>query len=189
MEHSFATRAEADEFIAVHHPGAEHLPALTKLLGNPVLLDRDQGIVVRVHDWSDDKEEPVVNVDLTEARGFMRDSDLVDQAGILLEPGDGDPAQVRAVLEELTEVGIVGKPPVWREDPVLGTFLTSDSLRMELESALATVNAVRDHIARTVWMQRSEAGATLTEVAQYLHLEPGTLAAMITADRQRLLDL
>lgn len=165
------------------------MAALTKLLGNPVLLDRDQEVVVRVYDWSDDSEEPVVNIDFTPARDIVRGQDLVDQVGILLEHHGAEPEHVKAVLDDLAEIGSAGVLPVWKSDPRSGLVFASETIRSELESALATVNAVRDHAARAVWVERSATGATLTEVAAELHLDPAEFAAMIAADRNRTLDL
>ncbi|SDD87526.1 hypothetical protein [Glycomyces harbinensis] len=189
MEHTFPTRADADQFMAEHHPGAETMAAVTTLLGNPVLLDREQQVVIRIHDWSDDEEEPVVNIDHTSARNFIRDQDLADQAAILLEQHDTEPEHLKAVFADLIAIGGAGAPPAWAHDPRLGMLMRSEAIRGELESALATVNAVADHVARDVWSDRSATGATLAEVAKELHVEPGMLASMITADRRRTLDL
>lgn len=163
--------------------------AVTKLLGNLVLLDREHQVVVRIHDWSDDEEEPVVNVDRTSARNFIRDQDLADQVAVLLEQHDTAPEDLKAVFADLIVIGGAGVPPAWSHDQRLGFLMRSESLRGELESALATLNAVSDHAARAVWVERSATGATLGEVAEELHIDAEVLAAMIAADRLRTLDL
>ncbi|RRS00424.1 hypothetical protein [Glycomyces terrestris] len=187
MEYSFDTRAEADQYVAEHHPGAETMEVLTDALSHLVLLDRDQEIVARVYDWSDDKEAPVVNIVTTPAGEFIRDYDLVDQLSVLLE--EAEPDRIRAVLTELTVIVRAGLPPVWKTDSVKGLLATIETLKAELESALALASALGDHVARALWTEQAAAGATLAEVAGRLYLDPEKLASMIMSDRRRTLDL
>jgi hypothetical protein len=187
MEHSFPTRADADQFVTERYPNVESMDALAETLGNPVLLDRAQEVVVRIHDWSDDEEEPVVNIDINSTRDFIRDQDLVDQVGMLLD--DGEPDRVGTVLAELSEIVATGMPSTWKDDSAKGLIATTERLKAELESALAIVNALRDRAARALWTEKAAAGVTLADVAESLYTKPSTLASMITADRCRMLDL
>ncbi|MEU5874103.1 hypothetical protein AB0A73_21425 [Glycomyces sp. NPDC047369] len=187
-QHSFTDRAGADAFVAASFPGAVPMPALTALLSSPVLLDADQEVLVRLHDWSDDHEDPVVNVNALPAREWIRDADLTAQVARLLDDDSADPAQARRVLEEMTAIARAAMPPVWKDYPVLGLHLGGDTLRAELESALTVLDAVRDHNAATLLDAHRAAGTGLVEAAAELHLKPRELAAMASEDYLRTLD-
>jgi len=185
---SFADRAEANAFVVERFPDAEPMPAISRLLGNPVLLEARMATVVRLHDWSDSIEDPEVNVDTVPAREWIRDPLLVEQTGMLLEDRRSDPTQVRAILDELTAIARAGVPPVWKDDPVLGLHAASDTARQQLTWALALQDAVRDRNATALLDTYRAAGSGLAEAATALHLEPKELAAMAAADYLRTLD-
>ncbi|MEU5870725.1 hypothetical protein AB0A73_04100 [Glycomyces sp. NPDC047369] len=187
-QHSFTDRAGADAFVAERFPGAVPMPALTALLRGPILVDADQEVLVRLYDWSDDSEDPVVNVNVLPAREWIRDADLIAQVDMLLDDDSADPARVGRVLEEMTAIGRAAVPPVWKDYPVLGLHLGSDTLRAELESALTVLDAVRDRNAATLLDAHRAAGTGLVEAAAELHLKPRELAAMASEDYLRTLD-
>lgn len=190
MEHRFTNRPDADAFVAEHHVGAEPMPAVTALLGDTYLLDRASKKTVRIVDFSDDADEPVVFVNVERARDFAADTDLCDQVTAALKD-HAERAGARAVLDELGTVYAAGFPAgaAWGDTPDQGVVLNLQSVHAQLEQALATVAAVRDAAARSAWEAARHDGATLESAAKGLHLERDELADMIAADRRRFLDL
>jgi len=190
MEHSFITRAEADRFLVENHPEAQPVPAVSSVLNSTVFLDREQEVVIRVNDYSDDPEEPVVNVHVLAPRVFITDQDVADQVESTLIHGDEeDRRRLRPALAELAEIFKAGLPNVWRDRSVNGVLVNLESLRSDLEATLTTITAVRDAEARRIWTEQSATGAELAGVAKDLYLSATDLTEAILADRARFRDL
>jgi hypothetical protein len=190
VDHSFATRAEADDFIAATYTDAVEVPVLSVFFNHPILLDRTQQVVLRIHDWSADLEDPVVNVDVLKPRAFLTDEAVAERVtGVLAHDGEPERAELREALAGLQTVFRAGLPPAWTNNADRGLIVMLDSVRSDLAAALATVEAVHDAALRDGWQARSAAGDTLAAAAKALDVSEEAIARAVIADRTRFRDL
>lgn len=189
-DHSFATRSEADDFIAVTYTDAVNVPVLSSFFNHPILLDREHRVVLRIHDWSADLEDPVVNVDVLEPRAFLTDEAVAERVtSVLAHDGEPERTELREALAALQTVFRAGLPPAWTGDADRGLLVMLDSVRSDLAAALATVEAVQDAAIRDGWQARSARGDTLAAAAKTLDMPEEFVVRAVMADRARFRDL